>query len=154
MTVLKTIALLSLSLSLSSCQTLWKKAPHDTTQQLRKNGTYTNIVNSEAKRIQATYGQEHSLTGNTIARYPLFEVHLVSTTIKGNDTISLFEVVSRNGLERDQLTCSSINPEKQHLYIEDSHFFYHSNQPGMINIYFPPILMVDTPTDKLTTPSL
>lgn len=137
----RVITISSMLLGLTSCQSIWEKSSSNPNARVSKNGVYTNQVDSEAKKITAKYEREYNLSGNTIALYPDFNIRLVSTEIKGYDTISLFEISSKSGLEKDQLRCTTEDPEKKHLYIEDMHFFYHSDTPGKINIYIPPILM-------------
>ena len=138
-------------ISLSSCQAIWKNSSSNPEASFQKDGTYPNQVDLGAKKINAKYAKEYNLAGNIIAHYPDFNIRLVSTKIKGNETISLFEISSKNGLEKDFISCTTSEPDKKHLYIENLHFFYHSNEPGKINIYFPPMLIVKSNTPNLTT---
>lgn len=141
--MIKLISLLPLAcaISLSSCQLGTKSSKKPTSTPKYNLGKHNNLVDPSAKKITANYANEYNLSGNVIAIYPEFQIRLVSTEIKDDDTISLFEVTSTNGLERDQLRCTTKDPEKQHFYIEDMHFFYHSNTPGKINVYIPQILL-------------
>ncbi len=140
---MKLLSLISIcsALALSSCQWLPKGTKPLTENPNIKTGHFINKVDTSAKKISAKYGKDYNLTGNTVAVYPGFTVTLVSTTIKKNSTTCTYKVVSKNGLEKENIVCSTANPEKQHLYLEDMHFFYHSNEPGKLNIYIPAILI-------------
>jgi len=141
--MMKLISLLAIAsaMALSSCQWGQKAWENSSSNPKLKFGTYANPVDSDAKRINAKYAKEYNLSGNVIAQYPDFDIHLVSTVIKGEETTSLFEITSKNGIEKEQIRCTTKDPEKKHLYIADMHFFYHSEDPGKINIYIPPMLL-------------
>lgn len=138
MIIYRIITLSCLILTLTNCQVIWKKS---SSQPTSSSTDHTNLVDENAKKVAAKYAKKYNLSGNIVAHYPDFNMRLLSTHIKGTDTISVFEISSKNGLERERIHCSTKDPEKKHLYIEGMHFFYHSDQPGKINIYIPSMLM-------------
>ena len=145
MNTLRTITLSSLLLSLIGCQTIWENSTSNPETTLKQNGVFPNPVDSNAKKITAKYSKQYNLSDNVIALYPDFNIRLTSTQIIDDETISTFGISSKNGLDKNEIKCSNKIPDKQHLYIEGMHFFYHSVAPGKINIYIPEILMVSKP---------
>lgn len=129
---------------ISSCQwaqNAWKNSSSNSSHQWV---THSNKVDDSAKKISARYGREYNLSGNVIAEYPDFNVKLDHTKIKGTETICVYEISSKDGDDKTTIDCSTAKPDKQHLYLAGMHFFYHSDTPGKLNIYFPPILMAST----------
>lgn len=102
-----------------------------------------NTVNGSAITYRAKYGSDYEIQGNVIAKYPHFNLALFSekTLPSQKGTIHIYELTSKDGIAKTHISCDTREPEKKHFYLENLHFYYHSNSKGAINIYMPPQLL-------------
>ena len=102
-----------------------------------------NKVDDSAITYRAKYGSDYEIQGNVIAKYPHFNLALFSEKILPSQkgAIQVYELSSKDGLAKTHISCDSRSPEKKHFFLEELHFYYHSNKNGAINIYMPPQLL-------------
>ncbi|MEZ7957658.1 MAG: hypothetical protein QMC23_02090 [Rubritalea sp.] len=102
-----------------------------------------NTIDKSALTYRAKYGIDYEIHGNVIAKFPHFDLVLFSQKRLPNDkgSIHTYELTSKDGLAKMQISCDPSHPEKKHFLLEDLHFYYHSNDQGSINIYMPKQLL-------------
>lgn len=127
----------SLTIAITSC-----KLGTTTTQKTTQPTTHTKI-DSTAHIINAKYGTNYQIYGNTIAKFPHFNLsHFSQQPIPSSkDAIHTFEITSKDGFAKTHITSDTSKPQRKHFSLEGLHFYYHSNTPGYINIYMPPQLL-------------
>jgi hypothetical protein len=135
----KTITLCSaitLSHLLVSCGLL----PSNDNSNLGENTTLLiNTIDQSAITYRAKYGLDYEIQGNVIAKYPHFDLTLFSrkSLPSNKEAVYVYELTSKDGFMKIHICCDPASPEKKHFYLEDLHFYYHSNSNGTINIYMP-----------------
>lgn len=109
------------------------------------SNTVINTIDESALKFRAKYGTTYEIKGNTIAKYPHFDLCLFSKKITTHNTskhpIYTYELTSKDGLGKTHIICDLSNPEKKHFFLEGLHFYYYTDTAGSINIYMPPQLM-------------
>ncbi len=102
-----------------------------------------NKIDDSAITFKAKYGITYEIIGNVIGKYQHFDLALFSKkNIPGSDTqIVTYELTSKDGLRKAHFTCDPRKTGKQHFYLEDLHFYYHSNSKDQVTIYMPPQLL-------------
>ena len=98
-----------------------------------------NTIDQSAITYRAKYGLDYEIQGNVIAKYPHFDLTLFSkkNLPSGKNAIYVYELTSKDGFMKMHISCDPTQPEEKHFYLEELHFFYHSNSKGTINIYMP-----------------
>jgi len=140
---LKSSLLICIALTTSHSLVSCSQRPNNANKPLKSPTTLINKVDQSAITFKAKYGVDYEVQGNAIAKYPHFNLTLFSleTLPKSTDTIHIYELSSKNNLNRTHISCESANPTKRHFSLEGLHFYYHSNSKGAINIYMPPQLL-------------
>jgi hypothetical protein len=105
----------------------------------KKNVFMINTIDQSAITYRAKYGLDYEIQGNVIAKYPHFDLTLFSKKNVSSEkgAIYVYELTSKDGFVKMHITCDPTHPEKKHFYLEELHFYYHSNSNGTINIYMP-----------------
>ena len=102
-------------------------------------------INEPTITYQAKYGVTYEIIGNVIAKYPHFDLSIFSKSAIPNskEHIITYELTSKDNFAKTHIVCNPKENEKKHFYIENLHFYYHSNAANHINIYMPPQLLAD-----------
>ncbi len=105
-----------------------------------------NNVDNSALTYRAKYGLDYEIHGNTIAKFPHFNLTLFSqkTLPSRSGNIHIYELTSKDGFSKTHISCDPRRPKKKHFFLEGLHFYYHSNNDGSINIYMPKQLLAQS----------
>ena len=102
-------------------------------------------VKQSAITYKAKYGVTYEIIGNVIAQYPHFDL-----TIFGKQSIhdsdkktTTYELTSKDGFAKTHIMSDPRQRDKKHFYLENLHFYYHSNAADQITIYMPPQLLAN-----------
>ncbi len=104
-----------------------------------------NEITENAHKFKAKYGTDYLIKGDQVAQYEDFDLSLYSVrNCPHTDAdIYTYEITSKDGYQKRQISISSKETDKKHFYAEDAHFYYHSNGAYTINIYMPPQLLAN-----------
>ena len=135
-------AILSLQL-LMSCGNNGNRSTNENHSKIKQPTTFINTVDNSALTFKAKYGIDYEVNGNSIAKYPHFNLALFSqkTLPSSKSAIHIYELTSKDGIGKTHISCDPRHSEKKHFFLEGLHFYYHSNSEGAINIYMPPQLL-------------
>ena len=107
--------------------------------------TIGDKANESTITYYAKYGITYEIMGKVIAKYPHFDLSIFGKqSIPSSDEhITTYELTSKDGFAKTHIISDPRDKEKKHFYLENLHFYYHSNSVNQINIYMPPQLLAN-----------
>ena len=114
------------------------------TQPVQKK-TNEKTGNDSTITYRAEYGVTYEIIGNVIAKYPHFDLSIFNkkSIPASDDQITTYELTGKDGFAKTHIISDTRQQDKKHFYLENFHFYYHSNAADRINIYMPPQLLAD-----------